>query len=267
MALSKGYTYDFGSLAKLEDINDLLESENMLFLDGFRQEDHLKANTLGKFMAFRCLATSTQYIVKDDDPTRRVLLPAWSFESLMDFFIQNENVEAGKNKVVVTSEMIKGWVEEASNIYFVSGGLLRHFLKGLEEAKLLADNALTRVPPATALDLMGVFGQQSPSLQVDTVRRAYVKDINNKDNYCNVPWDVIVDSKYIANMLMDRISLTSINAAYTIAREMGGSHHGNVFEFKAHKLAKLGMLKLSVFDYPYKEGATAEELDLSFCKD
>ena len=57
---------------------------------------------------------SAQYIVKDDDPTHRVLLPAWRFESLLDFFCWSKMGEARRSNTVVTPKMNEGWVEEGS---------------------------------------------------------------------------------------------------------------------------------------------------------
>jgi DNA replication protein DnaC len=200
------------------------------FIDGFTSEEIQKLHW-GVLGSAILIATSSQYDIKHDDPTRRLLLPAWNESDLKLF--------ASKTGVVEESE--------TAERFYYSGGSIREFCRDKEELRMRLNEDLLIVTSAQVTVLISQYGGKSDQ-QVDRIRRHYVVAPDNVDNYlggCG-EWKMVVDSAYVLKKLINMCDLKQYEEVHNFARTIGGAFHGWAFEMLVHKMAAQSGLTIHV---------------------
>ncbi|KAF4037049.1 hypothetical protein GN244_ATG10899 [Phytophthora infestans] len=211
--------------AELSDL-DLVNGEGFeLILDGFTQED--VKNNFGRLTRFRLLATSQQYLMKNDDVLLwRCVVPFWSSSDLNNIGVhfcwtENDNKEK----------------------YFYSGGNLRDFLSPKIKAKDLIDRALGRVDENDA-ELLHTQYARGPMKQVDWLQMTSIRpdpaNPKNLDKYkLSSSWVSASTSEYALRQLGNIITPSYYDKLWSKGRVLGDDAlMGIAFENYVHAMAR-----------------------------
>lgn len=198
--------------------------KTLFFLDGFIQHDINRNH--GILGGFNLLATSSQYSIKSDDgDTLGILLPAWRSEDLRLYAQRMETFSSD------------GFEEKFQYAYSYSGGSLREFLRDEKDRENSFWTAMERISAAGVQGLLSTYGAGS-ELQVDRVRKLYVKDPSNAEHYMTVSEYIPrVDSAVALGALWDRFSVEDFETIWTAGQSIGGAFQGLAFEWHIHKTA------------------------------
>lgn len=220
------------TIDKLLDIDERMASDGSskgfkyrkIVLDGWSQDELRTVPMFYLSGSFDLLATSAQYIPKQQDTRRVVLLPAWYEDDLRR----------------LTSNVYS--IDEFKARYFVCGGSPRVLLRGtIEDAKNYAELLLgrNRLLPEIREALMSSTGGKRGE-GIDRLRRIYVTDTNNIKSYTDPrAWVYHIDSIYALNELVSTAYLQTYIDALQFSRGIGQSAYGSTFEAMIHKIMSI----------------------------
>jgi hypothetical protein len=216
----------------------------LFFADGFTyvevQQNHEDLSP------YALLATSSQFTTKRDDPTQRILLPAWQFDALSDFAVKTKMFEKG---------------ETAKEVFYYSGGSLRDFCTNLEDLKITVEQDLALVAGSKqAIMLMGIYGAAHLD-QVDRIRRTYVDNPEKPSAYKGTG-TLFVDSRYVLQRLIQQIDVDQYEQLYKMSKVVGGALHGLAFEMYLHKLATGNGFKIQARAYNPPPTASGDHVEI-----
>jgi len=197
-------------LSEMVHIRTQLQDEYpslLFFADSFTDVDVQRNHE--DLLPYALLATSSQFVPKNDDPTQQILLPTWQFDALSDFAVKTKMFKKG---------------ETTKEIYYYSGGSLREFRKNLEDLKRTVEQDLALVVENNqAIMLMGIYGG-AHSGQVNRIRRTYVDNPENPETYKGIG-TLLVDSRYVLQRLFQRCDVDQYEKLYTASKVVGGAFH------------------------------------------
>lgn len=224
--------------AEIDDLKLHLQCFNNVevCLDGF-QYSHIKSHH-GYLARNRLLATSAPYPMKgaETDVRSQCLVPFWSLSDL--------------NAIGANCE----WPENENNDrYFYSGGNLRAFLLGQDQAETMIDDAIRQVVPHNAELFYTEYMEASVS-QVDRLRMMGIKanDHRDLDKYkYQTYWTFAITSEYALRQLGNIVKPNYYKELWFNKCKLGDDRlMGIAFKNYVHTLAREGKkIKLQIREY------------------
>ena len=213
-------------------------------LDGWSQSE-LATSTVGEeFGGFDLLATSVQYLPKDQDTRHLVLLPAWKDENLELLWRQ-----LGREPFAFYEHR------------YYSSGSVRDLFRDVPATRSRTRATVTSASEEMCRGLLASYGGSRGS-GIDSLRRCYL-DNEKPESYIDCSyWNYVVDSAFALKCLSAKAPLAVYERSLKIAESCGPSHYGWMFEALVHQLFHVPNMVVTFHLRPDLQfGATANEYE------